>query len=154
METLVDSQNLETELGSLNRDMKNAFMSKSEQYQTPQPQAFSSINTGHLMTTMIPPKMEPIAEEYHNHKTINIPDKKSKDFSWQDFLLEDALLSANRQVQDSTLEFSSKDFSNNSHNVTPRSQINNENNIQINNGVKGNGFFWRSNLWISCFIIH
>ncbi|XP_031253127.1 uncharacterized protein LOC116111062 [Pistacia vera] len=110
------------------------------------------------MTTRIPPKVEPIAEEYHNHKSITsqflnegtlsspssssstcspaAQDKKSQDFSWQDFLLEDALLSANRQVQDSTLEFSSKDFPNNSHNVTPRSQINNENNIQINNGVK------------------
>ncbi|KAJ0049453.1 hypothetical protein Pint_15312 [Pistacia integerrima] len=170
--------------------MKNAFMSKSEQYQTPQPQAFPSINTSDLMTTMIPPKVEPMVEDSFNinhnmnsetnlmdllaqiqaiklmneasncanHKTITsqflnegtmsspssssstcstaAQDQKSKDFSWQDFLLEDALLSANPQVQDSTLEFSSKDFPNNSHYVTPRSQINIENNIQIHNGVK------------------
>ncbi|XP_044487443.1 transcription factor MYB35-like [Mangifera indica] len=64
-------------------------------------------------------------------------DQKSKAFSWQDFLLEDALVSANvPQEQDTAVEFSSKDFPTNSQNLTPPSQINDENNIQMNNAIE------------------
>ncbi|GAV83857.1 Myb_DNA-binding domain-containing protein, partial [Cephalotus follicularis] len=64
-----------TRIGSLNRDLKNAFISKSDQYPpTPPPlQENPNIKNNHLnIPTMISTKMEPIGDNFlNNHHNNN-----------------------------------------------------------------------------------
>ncbi|XVF12022.1 hypothetical protein REPUB_Repub08aG0078900 [Reevesia pubescens] len=61
-----------TRIGSLNRDMKNAFVTKPEPYPYPSPAAkgFSNINNP-LMTTIPSPGMEPIQGSFFPNNSIN-----------------------------------------------------------------------------------
>uniref|UniRef100_A0A6N2L9A5 Uncharacterized protein n=1 Tax=Salix viminalis TaxID=40686 RepID=A0A6N2L9A5_SALVM len=52
-------------IGSLSRDLKNVFTMKPEKYNSIIPEGISNID-GHLMTTMLPPKMEPVQECFLN----------------------------------------------------------------------------------------
>ncbi|KAJ6760592.1 F14D16.11-RELATED [Salix purpurea] len=52
-------------IGSLSRDLKNVFTMKPEKYNSILPEGISNID-GHLMTTMLPPKMEPVQECFLN----------------------------------------------------------------------------------------
>ncbi|KAJ6293968.1 hypothetical protein OIU76_022111 [Salix suchowensis] len=52
-------------IGSLSRDLKNVFTVKPEKYNSIIPEGISNID-GHLMTTMLPPKMEPVQECFLN----------------------------------------------------------------------------------------
>lgn len=160
-------------IGSLNRDMKNAFMPKAEQHHLPPFQFFSNINS-HLKTTMVSPKVETIQDNSNssmdlltqlqaiklvteasncannNHDAVSpqfynegsFPSSSSSsssstcstagqeklppNFSWQDFLLEDAFLSTDppEQEQDNnTVEFSSKEFTQGTENyMIPQNQ--------------------------------
>lgn len=74
-------------------------------------------------------------------------EKSALNFTWQDFLLDDAFLSADiPQAQEqehemySMVEFSSKDFTNHTQNVMPQNQNNNDTAIiQVNNVVQEMG---------------
>ncbi|XVE57040.1 hypothetical protein DITRI_Ditri04bG0059700 [Diplodiscus trichospermus] len=63
-----------TRIGSLNRDMKNAFVSKTEPYASPATAAaaegFSNINN-RLMTTIASPGMEPIQDNFFSNNSID-----------------------------------------------------------------------------------
>ncbi|XP_022755376.1 transcription factor MYB35-like [Durio zibethinus] len=61
-----------TQIGSLNRDMKNTFVIKPEPYPSPAAAAegFSNINN-RLMTTMASPGMEPIQDNFMSNNSIN-----------------------------------------------------------------------------------
>ncbi|PNT00803.1 hypothetical protein POPTR_015G067700v4 [Populus trichocarpa] len=52
-------------IGSLSRDLKNVFALKPEQYNSILPEGISNINS-HLMTRMVPRKMEPVQECFLN----------------------------------------------------------------------------------------
>ncbi|KAF9667791.1 hypothetical protein SADUNF_Sadunf15G0060200 [Salix dunnii] len=52
-------------IGSLSRDLKNVLTMKPEKYNSILPEGISNIDS-HLMTTMLPPKMEPVQECFLN----------------------------------------------------------------------------------------
>ncbi|KAJ6339900.1 hypothetical protein OIU77_007779 [Salix suchowensis] len=52
-------------IGSLSRDLKNVFTMKPEKYNSILPEGISNIDS-HLMTTMLPPKIEPVQECFLN----------------------------------------------------------------------------------------
>lgn len=166
-----------TRIGSLTRDLKNAFISKPAE---PTEGILTNISN-HL----VPPKLEPIHECFFNSKNTISTDansnhsldlldqlqaiklvtevsscsncetisdhffkegslsslssssssssstcstanqeKSAVNFSWRDFLLEDAFLPSDHpQEQENAMELSSKDLTNQAQNVIPQGQI-------------------------------